>query len=142
MLRISKLTDYALLIMSQMAKETDAILSAKSLADILHLSPPTVSKILKILSDGSLVKSVRGADGGYLLARQPTKISVADIITTMEGKLAMTECCESVSFCTIDSVCNLRANWRTINKLVYGFLAKLTIADMLEPLAFQGIVND
>lgn len=142
MLRISKLTDYALLIMSHMAKEPTAILSAKSLADILHLSPPTVSKILKILSDGNLVKSVRGADGGYSLARQPTKISVADIITTMEGKLAITECCETVSFCTIDSVCNMRTNWRTINKLVHGLLAKLSIADMLEPLTIQGLIND
>lgn len=141
MLRISKLTDYALLIMSEMARVPLAIRSAKTLAGILHLNLPTVSKILKLLLDGGLVKSVRGVDGGYLLTRPPTKISVADIIIIMEGKLAMTECCESVSFCTIDSVCTLRSNWRSINRFVHRFLSKLTIADMLSPLDLQGLAE-
>lgn len=135
MLRIGKLTDYAMLIMSQMAKTPDAILSASLLAEILHLSPPTVSKILKILSDATLVNSVRGAEGGYHLARSAATISVADVITAMEGNLAMTECCESMSCCAITSICTLRENWQKINKMVHSLLSKLTILDMLEPIS-------
>lgn len=137
MLRISKLTDYAMLIMSQMAKDPNSVLSATELAEVLHLSGPTVSKILKMLADALLVKSVRGADGGYHLSRPAEKITVADVISAMEGELAVTECCESVNLCAIDSVCTMKDNWRKINKIVKSFLTKLTIRDMLQPLSEQ-----
>lgn len=139
MLRIGKLTDYAMLIMSQMAKEPDSVLSATYLAEVLHLTAPTVSKILKMLSDAGLVNSVRGAEGGYHLARPAVQITVVDIIAAMEGELAMTECCESTSLCVLDSMCTMRENWRKINNVVQSFLAKVTIVDMLEPLSLQGL---
>lgn len=137
MLRIGKLTDYALLVMSQMAKDPHSVLSASVLAEILHLTVPTVSKILKILSEAGLVNSVRGAEGGYHLAKPAAAITVADIISAMEGELAMTECCESVNLCAIDSVCSLRTNWRTINNMVSALLAKFSILDMLQPIALN-----
>ena len=137
MLRIGKLTDYAILILSQMAKEPHSILSATALAEVLHLNVPTVSKILKILSDASLVSSVRGAEGGYHLARPANEITIADIITSMEGEVAMTECCESTNLCAIDSMCTLKENWRKINKMVQLLLTKFTITDMLNPIPLQ-----
>jgi FeS assembly SUF system regulator len=139
MLRISKLTDYAILIMSQMARYPDTVMSAAMLADALHLTLPTVSKILKMLLDVDLVKSVRGAVGGYHLARASEKITVADIIAGMEGgELALMECCDAVSLCTIESMCTLQKNWQIINKIIGSFLAKITILDMVEPLSLQG----
>lgn len=138
MLRIGKLTDYALLIMSQMAKDPNAVVSATCMAEALHLTPPTVSKILKILSDAGLVSSVRGAEGGYHLARVASSITVADIIAAMEGELAMTECCDNANGCAIDSSCTLRENWKKINKMVQALLGRFTIVDMLEPLSLQG----
>lgn len=141
MIRIGKLTDYAMLILSQMAKEPDSILSATALADALHLTSPTVSKILKILTDAKIVGSVRGAEGGYHLAKPASSITVADIIAAMEGELAMTECCESANLCAIDSMCTLRENWRKINTMVHSLLARFTILDMLEPLAENGIAQ-
>lgn len=138
MLRIGKLTDYATLIMSAMAKESARVQSAASLAAALRLSVPTVSKILKILSEAGLVSSVRGAEGGYHLARPANKITLADIIAAMEGGLAMTECCES-SLCSFDSMCTMRNNWKKINKMVQSLLGKFTIIDMLQPLSTQGL---
>ena len=131
MLRIGKLTDYAMLIMSYMAKEPHSLISASALAEALHLSPPTVSKILKMLADASMVTSTRGTDGGYLLAKPAAEITVADVIAAMEGDLAMTECCESVGLCMIDSMCALRENWRKINGMVHAMLSKVTILDMM-----------
>jgi FeS assembly SUF system regulator len=141
MLRIGKLTDYALLIMSQLAKEPHLVLSATVLADILHLTPSTVSKVLKMLAENDLVRSVRGAEGGYHLAREGTKISVANIISAMEGDLALTECCENSALCILDSMCTLKENWKKINKLVHSMLDQLTIHDMLNPLTLQGVIN-
>jgi len=134
MLRIGKLTDYAMLIMSQMAKSPETVLSATFLAETLHLTTTTVSKILKMLSDASLVTSVRGAEGGYRLARVATEITVANVIEAMEGELALTECCEGDGLCFIDSMCTMRENWRKINKMVHSLLARFTIIDMTEPL--------
>ena len=131
MLRIGKLTDYAMLIMSFMAKDPHSLLSATALADALHLTPPTVSKILKMLAEGGLVTSTRGADGGYLLAKPAAAITVADVIAAMEGDLALTECCESIGMCMIDSMCALRENWRKINSMIHAMLSKVTILDMM-----------
>lgn len=141
MIRISKLTDYAILILSHLAKDPAKILSAAIIADNLHLPTPTVSKILKMLAEAELVCSVRGVDGGYYLANQAENISVANIIAAMEGDFAMTECCESHSQCMIDSMCMVRENWVIINQLVHSLLTKITISDMLEPLSLRGFIN-
>lgn len=135
MLRIGKLTDYALLIMGQFAKVPNSVLSANALAHQLHLSVPTVSKILKILSESNLINSVRGASGGYHLSKKPIDISVTDVIVAMEGKLAMTQCCDNTNTCVLDSTCAMRNNWRKINKVIQLLLDKLTILDMLKPLS-------
>lgn len=141
MLRIGKLTDYAMLIMSQMARHPDAVMSATMLAELLHLTVPTVSKVLKMLSDAGLVSSIRGAEGGYHLARLANTITVADIIAAMEGDLAMTECCESPGLCSIDSFCTMRENWLQINNMIHALLSKVTILDMLDPLVLKGLAN-
>jgi len=141
MLRIGKLTDYAMLIMSQMARNPDTLMSATFLAETLHLSPPTVSKILKILSEASLVNSVRGAEGGYRLSRSAASITVADILAAMEGDLAMTECCESIGLCAIDSMCTMRENWRKINRMVHKLLSRFSLIDMIEPISLTGSIQ-
>lgn len=138
MLRIGKMTDYAMLIMSHMAKTPDQILSATALSEALHLMAPTVSKILKMLADAELVISLRGAEGGYKLARAAADISIVDIISAMEGDLALTECCEVQGLCAIDSMCTLRENWKKINKMMKLMLSQLSILDMSKPLP-QGI---
>lgn len=137
MLKIGKMTDYAMLITSQLAKSPRVIMSATTLAETLFLTVPTVSKILKMLSDADLVLSVRGAEGGYRLAKEAADISVADIIAAMEGDLALTECCESRSLCSIDAVCLMKENWKAINHMVYSLLSRITIHDMRSPLAME-----
>jgi FeS assembly SUF system regulator len=139
MLRIGKLTDYAMLILAELATRPETVLSATSIAEVLQLPAPTVSKILKILADAEMVTSLRGAEGGYRLAREAKSISVADVITAMEGDLALTECCEKSDLCSINSVCNMSGNWRKINKMVHALLAKLSIIDMKEPINIKEI---
>jgi len=134
MLRLGKLTDYAMLILSHLAQMPTSILSATMIADTLHLTVPTVSKILKMLSDAGLVSATRGAEGGYRLIRPAAEISIADVIAAMEGGLAMTECCDSISHCTIASMCTMKENWKKINKMVYSLLDGISVVDMLMPL--------
>src|SRR5690242_6886827 len=77
MLRVSKLTDYATVVMTCLAGAGDGVLSAQVLAERARLELPTVSKLLKQLAQAGLVTSTRGINGGYRLARAPERITHA-----------------------------------------------------------------
>jgi FeS assembly SUF system regulator len=136
MLRISKLADYATVIMHRLAVKPGDVLSASEIAQRVHLSKPTVSKILKILSDADLVTSIRGAGGGYKLAQMPADITIARVITAVEGQPALTECAQTSQLCVQDSVCAIKHNWQVINRFILEALENLTLADMGKPLSF------
>src|SRR3982751_1217307 len=94
MLKLGKLTDYAVVVLAEMAGSNGALLAAATLAERTELPEPTVSKILKTLAAAGLVASVRGASGGYRLERDAATIPVTDIINAMEGPVALTACAE------------------------------------------------
>ncbi|MBS0571608.1 MAG: SUF system Fe-S cluster assembly regulator [Proteobacteria bacterium] len=133
MLRVSKLTDYATEVMAALAAAPARVHSAQELAERVRLEVPTVSKLLKQLAQAGLVESFRGVNGGYRLARDPARISVADIVTAMEGPIGMTECSAQAGLCDHESHCGVRVNWQRINDAIAGALAGVTLADMLGP---------
>jgi FeS assembly SUF system regulator len=134
MLRVTKLTDYATVILTVLASEPDAVLSASELAERARLEPTTVSKILKPLAQSGLVAAFRGANGGYRLARPADEIGLIDIVEALEGPLGMTECSVHVGSCGIEQSCGVRANWHRINEVVIDALRGITLAQMLAPL--------
>jgi FeS assembly SUF system regulator len=133
MLRVSRLTDYATVVMTCLAARPEAVLSAVQIAEEAHLELPTVSKLLKSLGHAGLVESFRGANGGYRLARPAGHISLAEIVEAMEGPLSMTECSVNVGNCDHESYCTVRGNWRRINTVVERALRAMSLAEMLEP---------
>lgn len=133
MLRVTKLTDYATVVMTVLAAQPDAVLSASELAERAGLETPTVSKLLKPLAQVGLVAGFRGANGGYRLARPAAAISLIEIVEAMEGPLAMTECSIHEGHCGIEDHCGVRANWRRINDVVIEALRSVTLAQMLAP---------
>ena len=133
MLRVTKLTDYATVILTVLASEPGAVLSAAGLAERAGLEIPTVAKVLKPLAQAGLVEGFRGATGGYRLARDARLINLVDIVEAMEGPLGMTECSVHVGACGIESSCGVRANWRRINDVVADALRSVTLAEMLAP---------
>ena len=130
-----------MLVLSALAKDPAAIMSATFLAETLHLSAPTVSKILKTLGDSLLVSSVRGADGGYRLSKPAAEITVAEVIAAMEGDLALTECCEAKSLCALNDMCAMQTNWLKINTLIKSLLSRLSILDMVGPISLEGLLH-
>jgi len=135
MLRLSKLTDYAMIVMTELAAAPDEVVSATDLAERTHVEPPTVSKILKVLARAGLIESFRGARGGYRLGGDPDRVSVADVIRAMEGPIGMTECSVHEGLCAQETVCRLRSNWRRISEAIEIALADVTLAEMARPLA-------
>ncbi len=134
MLRLSKLTDYGIVLITEMAAEPKRVFSATELALVTSLEQPTVSKVLKILAKSGLIQSFRGAHGGYLIAGQPQHISVADVITAMEGPIGMTECSVHDGLCAQEAVCSLRSNWRRISSAIEMALADVTLEEMTRPM--------
>lgn len=107
-------------------------LTARDLSERVRLPLPTVSKVLKVLTRDGLLVSLRGAKGGYRLARPPAEISVAAIIGALEGPIAITECVsEEQGVCGQESLCTIRANWLLINQAVQGALDKITLDRMV-----------
>jgi FeS assembly SUF system regulator len=134
MLRVTKLTDYASVVLTVLATDTDAVLSATGLAERAGLEATTVAKVLKPLAQAGLVQAFRGVNGGYRLARAPSEISLVEIVEAIEGPLAMTECSIHDGHCEIEHSCGARANWRRINDVVADVLRKISLADMLAPV--------
>jgi FeS assembly SUF system regulator len=132
MLRVSKLTDYATVVMTCLAAG-EGVTSAQALAERARLELPTVSKLLKQLAQAGLVASTRGINGGYRLARAPDRITIADVVTAMEGPIGMTECSAHAGLCGHEPHCGVRVNWQRISHAIEGALASVTIADMLHP---------
>ena len=134
MLRVTKLTDYATVVLTVLASDPDVVASAAGLAERAGLEPPTVAKLLKPLAQAGLVEAFRGANGGYRLALPAEDISLFEIVEAMEGPLGMTECSVHAGSCGIEDSCNVRANWRRINDVVADALRGVTLAQMLSPL--------
>lgn len=134
MLRISKITDYGTLVMTRIAAQPERHFSASELSEDLGLGLPTVSKVLKALARHGLVSSLRGAHGGYNLARPAKAITMAEIIDALEEQpFGLTECSASTGVCERESDCRIRVNWLHINTVVRRALEDVSLADMAGP---------
>ena len=132
MIRVTRLTDYGIVLLSRFAaEEPGAVLSARELAEETGIPLPTVSKILKTLTREGLLLSHRGTQGGYSLSRAPEKVSVADVISALEGPIALTECAgEADGLCEIELTCPVRSNWQRITDAIREALASIPLHEM------------
>lgn len=144
MFRLSNLADYALVLLALVAADeqgdTERPVSTRDLARVSGLPPPTVAKVLKRLVRATLLKSHRGAQGGYVLARSPSGIRVSDVIEAFDGPVALTRCTtrtprgEEVR-CKLMARCPTQAAWAPVNKAINSALADLTLKDIFSAQA-------
>lgn len=132
MIRITRETDYGILLMTGLAQSQPR--SAAALAQQRQLPLPMVSKILKALTRAGLLHSQRGVQGGYSLARPAGEISAADIISALEGPLAITECsADAHEGCARQEHCEVSGHWPRINQAIYTALQSISLAEMSRP---------
>jgi FeS assembly SUF system regulator len=130
MIRISRMADYALLVVFKM-RSFDELVTLSRLCEITHLPLPTIRKLMRALTKNNLVKSVRGPHGGYKLSRQPELTSIAEVIEAIDGPIALTECAKSGGGdCQISSTCELKENWNIVNRLISNALHNVTLDAM------------
>lgn len=130
MLKVSKLTDYGTVLMVELSRAGESRMSATELAERTGLPATTVAKLLKQLTRAGLTSSTRGTTGGYQLAKPAADISVAALITALEGPIAMTECSTDENDCSIHSGCSVASHWRSINEQISTVLQNTSLADM------------
>jgi FeS assembly SUF system regulator len=133
MLRLSKLTDYGTVAMAHLARHPDRIHAAAELATAIGVAVPTASKILKMLARADLLRSVRGAKGGYMLSRPAGEISIAEVIDAMEGPIGVTECSALPGLCAQERSCSIRGHWQRINRVIRDSLDQMTLAELAQP---------
>ena len=132
MIRISRLTDYGIVLMTHMAAHSERVHNATEVASEAHLPGPTVSKLLRLLTKEGLLESHRGVKGGYGLARRAEQITVGHIIAALEGPVAITTCTnDSPGECEHEPLCPVRSHWYLINVAIRQALDSVTLADMV-----------
>jgi FeS assembly SUF system regulator len=135
MLRISKLTDYATVILAQMMVPPERLHTAAGVSEATGIAQPTVTKLLKQLQKSHLVTSVRGTHGGYQLARPPASISAAEILDALEGPIAITECAGNDSHCGIEHACRVGHSWQRINNAIRRALQDINLHELADATA-------
>jgi FeS assembly SUF system regulator len=128
MFKLSKLTDYAVVVLVRLARET-CVQTSPGIAAATGIPEPTVAKVLKILTGSGLVVSQRGAHGGYRLARTLADIPVADVISAIDGPIALTACVDHGA-CESQVLCPMHGRWDPVNDAIEAALTGITLADM------------
>jgi len=139
MLRLSKLTDYAVVVLIRLS-HGEAVQTSPGIAAGIGVPEPTVAKVLKALAYAGLVSSQRGARGGYRLVRPLSGIPVAEVVAAIDGPITLTACVEgSGTGCEAEHLCPVRGRWDLVNDAVRQALGQITLADMDRsiPRAFQ-----
>jgi len=132
MMRINKLTDYGIIIMTEIAAmDSTKVHTAKDISKRTNIPLPTVTSLLKKLSSEELLISQRGNQGGYALAESSSTISIASIIESIEGPIALTECSTNECKCSYESKCSVEVPWQKINKTVKSALEEIKLNEMI-----------
>ena len=136
MIKLSKLSDYAIVVLSRLSGAEGGVVTVAQMTTYTGIPEPTVSKVLKLLAREGIIESTRGANGGYALKRPASGITVTELITALEGPIALTTCIDKQSDeggCMIDSLCPLRGGWKKVNDALTKALDEVSLDDLLIP---------
>jgi FeS assembly SUF system regulator len=144
MIRMSKLADYAFIVLTHMLSSPLAAWAAIDLSEQTTLPAPTVAKLMKLLCKGGIVKAQRGAGGGYRLAREAKAITLADIIEAVDGSIALTDCADvekNLKKCAVRSLCPMCGEWEKINKNLRKVLEQANLASLTHAVLPRELVE-
>lgn len=121
-----------MIILAEMARREGKLQTATGLSAKTGLPEPTVAKVLKLLAKGGLIASTRGVNGGYRLSQEPDKISMASVITALEGPVQLTACVDGDGSCCNHAIkCSMKGKWDPVNAAMRSALENVTLAQMM-----------
>lgn len=139
MIRLNKMTDYAVVMLTHMVGDGAGMVTAAQMAQDSGVPLPSVSKLMKQLSKAGILTSHRGAGGGYSLDRPAGEVTVAEIVTALEGPIALTACIDGAdTSCGSMTLCAMSGNWNQVNHAIQDALEGVSLADMMpRPFTFE-----
>ena len=130
-MRLSHLADYAVVLMTAAARyPAGARLSATELSAETGVPLPTAQKLMGQLTSCGLLTSMRGAGGGFALARPAHDISLADIVEAVEGPIAMSACSDGKFDCALDAHCRVKPHMGIVGHAVRGALGAVSLTEL------------
>ena len=134
MLRLNRMTDYAIVVLGALAHRRGEVLATAQIAALTGLSQPTVAKVAKHLQGNDLLATRRGVNGGYLLQGHPEDISLVWIIEAIEGPIAVNGCVDGAHDpCAVASCCFMSNQWNKVNAAIRTAIDDITLADLIDP---------
>ena len=136
MLRLNRLTDYAIVVLGVLAYRRGDVMPTAQLATLTGLNQPTVAKVAKRLQGAGLLETRRGASGGYRLLAAPQDISLVDIVEAVEGPIAVNGCVDGAQDpCAVSNCCFMSNHWNKVNGAGRSALQDVSLADLVDPAA-------
>ena len=134
MLRLNRMTDYAIVVLGALAHRHGEVLATAQIASLTGLTQPTVAKVAKRLQACKLLETKRGVNGGYQLIGNPADLSLAMIIEAVEGPIAVNDCVEGAQDpCMVGNCCFMSQNWNRVNLAVRSALNDVSLKDLIDP---------
>lgn len=143
MLTLTRKTDYALVALTHLASSRSPVACAREIAEAQQVPLPILMNILKTLAQRGVVTSIRGARGGYKLAKDAKDISLHTVVRALEGPVYLFHCSQGPEFgpdagCERQHCCPVTANAQKINGRMLEFLEGVTLADLVEKKITSG----
>lgn len=134
MLRLNRMTDYAILVLGVLHTRRGVTLSSGQIAEAAQLTQATSAKVIKALVAAELVQTQRGIRGGCQLSRPVSKISIAEVVEAIEGPIALTACVDGAEEpCSVQKGCFMGGNWNRVNTALREALLSVSLADLFDP---------
>lgn len=141
-MKLSKKADYGLIAVKHLAlRGSEQAQSAADIAEVYGISTPLMAKVLQKLAKGGLVNARHGSSGGYVLARDPHRMTTLEVITAIDGPLFITSCTTSRGECGQTDTCTIREPLRRVNESILQVLNTVTISQLTEDTSASEIVE-
>ena len=123
-------------------RQTCGPVPLKQIAQKQNISEQYLEQIFSILKKSGLIKSVRGAQGGYLLVKEPKDITVGDILIVLEGPVSISECIIDEDICENSGICVTKVVWERLKKGIEDVINSITLHDMINDYNKNKHIND
>jgi Rrf2 family protein len=135
MLRLSREADYSLLAMMYIASRPDGVLAyRRDIASHYTIPKDFLAKVLQKLARGGLIRSYRGMQGGYRLARPAGDITLVDVVEAVEGPLSLVDCQCEPGDCMQEATCTIQSALRDVQQDIRGILSRVSLIDLRDKL--------
>ncbi len=133
-MKISTKGRYALRMLLYLAlHDADGYTALKDIAEEENISKKYLEQIVPVLNKAGILLTVRGFQGGYKLSKEPSKITLGDVLRATEGNLAPVACLEDDSVdCPRCNICNTVSVWKGLEKVINDYVDSLTLQDIID----------